>query len=472
MRAVKKGKKEAESQGQAGQEERKAMQSKEPPAILIRGLKKQYRLGAIGGKTLQEELQSWWARKRGKEDPNLRIGTRTDLIGKKFMALDGIDLEIAQGETVGIIGANGAGKSTLLKILSRITAPTQGDIDIYGRITSMLEVGTGFHGEMTGRENVYMNGAILGMTRSEIDSQLDKIIEFSEIGEFIDTPVKRYSSGMFVKLAFSVAAHLKSEIMIMDEVLAVGDMAFQHKCLDKMREAAEVEGRTVLYVSHNMNTIRRLCRRCILLESGKIIYDGEVEHAIALYMDRSAGENPVDLDLTRMVHNTPEEEPALQMTHLTLPGKVTAAYEAGEPLVLDLTLRVRRPQDRAQFRITLRTDTDAGLGTAWSDDIDLSKEVPEIPEEPEGSVSECCLRFTLNMDSIAKGVFYVSIGLYSRDEIGRALMIDHITRAFKIEVVGSPVWYTNAYGNVALPKIGYSVKSLRSRHARDAELVP
>ncbi len=451
MRRVKMDKQGAGAQVQAAQKQG-------PPAIVIRGLKKQYRLGAIGGKTLQEELQSWWARKRGREDPNLRIGTRTDLIGKKFMALDGIDLEIRQGETVGIIGANGAGKSTLLKILSRITAPTQGDIDIYGRITSMLEVGTGFHGEMTGRENVYMNGAILGMTRSEIDSQLDKIIEFSEIGEFIDTPVKRYSSGMFVKLAFSVAAHLKSEIMIMDEVLAVGDMAFQHKCLDKMREAAEVEGRTVLYVSHNMNTIRRLCRRCILLEKGKILYDGEVEHAIALYMDRSAGENQVDLDLTRMVHNTPEEEPALQMTHLILPGKVTAVYEAGEPLVLDLALRVRRPQDRVQFRITLRTDTDAGLGTAWSDAIDLRKEVSEIPGDQEGAASQCCLRFTLNMDSIAKGVFYVSIGLYSRDEIGRALMIDHITRAFKIEVVGSPVWYTNAYGNVALPRISYRVR--------------
>ena len=441
------------------------------PAIVIRGLKKQYRLGAIGGKTLQGELQSWWARKRGKEDPNLRIGTRTDLIGKKFMALDGINLDIAQGETVGIIGANGAGKSTLLKVLSRITAPTEGDIDIYGRITSMLEVGTGFHGEMTGRENVYMNGAILGMTRSEIDSQLDKIIEFSEIGEFIDTPVKRYSSGMFVKLAFSVAAHLKSEIMIMDEVLAVGDMAFQHKCLDKMREAADVEGRTVLYVSHNMNTIRRLCQRCIVLENGKIIYDGDVEHAIALYMDRSAGQNQVDLDLTQMAHNTMDEKPALEMTHLTLPDKVTATYEEGEPLTLDLQVRVRKPMDKVRLRITLRTDTDAGLGTAWSDEIDFSQGTSEGLEGQPGETSADdeptgagqgqpakaeqyrSLRFSMNMDSIAKGVFYVSIGLYSRDELGRALMVDHITRAFKIEVLGSPIWYTSAYGNVALPRI-------------------
>ena len=177
------------------------------------------------------------------------------------MALNGVDLTVYKGEALGIIGGNGAGKSTMLKLLSRVTAPTEGEIDIYGRIASMLEVGTGFNGEMTGRENVYLNGAILGMTKAEIDAKMEQIIEFSEVREFIDTPVKRYSSGMYVKLAFSVAAHLDSEIMIMDEVLAVGDMAFQKKCLDKMRDAAKQEGRTVLYVSHNMDTIRQLCDR-------------------------------------------------------------------------------------------------------------------------------------------------------------------------------------------------------------------
>ncbi len=414
----------------------------EKPAILVSGLKKQYRLGLIGGRTLQEELQSWWAKKRGKEDPNTKIGTKTELIGKKFMALDGIDLKIMQGESVGIIGANGAGKSTLLKILSRITAPTEGEIDIYGRISSMLEVGTGFHGEMTGRENIYMNGAILGMSRSEIDEQLERIIEFSEIGEFIDTPVKRYSSGMFVKLAFSVAAHLKSEIMIMDEVLAVGDMAFQHKCLDKMREAAELEGRTVLYVSHNMNTIRRLCKRCIVMEGGKIIYDGEVEHAIALYMDRAIGEDEVDLDLDQCNHARPKEESALWMEHLTLPNKLTAVYEKGEALEVELLLRQRKPVEKARLRMTLRTDTDAGLGTAWSKEFYLN---------PEKELYR--LHFSMPLDWIAKGIFYVSIGLYERDEIGRAQVLDHITRAFKIEITGSPVWYTHTYGNINFPEI-------------------
>ena len=414
-----------------------------PPAIIISGLRKQYRLGAIGGRTLQEDLQSWWAKKQGKEDPNVRIGVKQELIGRKFMALDGIDLQIMQGEAVGIIGENGAGKSTLLKILSRITAPTAGEIDIYGRITSMLEVGTGFHREMTGRENVYMNGAILGMTRAEIDSQIDRIIEFSEIGEFIDTPVKRYSSGMFVKLAFAVAAHLKSEIMIMDEVLAVGDMAFQHKCIDKMRDAADIEGRTVLYVSHNMNTIRRLCRRCIVLEKGKIIYDGDVERAIAIYMDRSVGENQVDVDLSSMAHNTIADAGELRMERLMLPDKVTAVYEQGEPLKLKLRVMVRRPIKDIRLRLTFRTDTDAGLGTSWSEPLDFS----------HAETGKCCtVSCSMDMSMIAKGLFYVSVGLYKKDEIGYNLMVDHITRAFKIEVTGTPNWYTSAYGNVALPE--------------------
>ena len=254
-------------------------------AIQLSGVKKMYKLGQIGGGTLQADLQSWWARKRGKEDPNTKIGTDQRLIGKTFMALNGIDLTIYKGEAVGIIGSNGAGKSTMLKLLSRVTAPTEGDIDINGRIASMLEVGTGFHPEMTGRENVYLNGAILGMTKEEIDAKMEQIIEFSEVRDFIDTPVKRYSSGMFVKLAFSVAAHLDSEIMIMDEVLAVGDMAFQKKCLDKMREAAKKQGRTVLYVSHNMDTIRRLCDRCIVLDKGKVAFEGDVDSSIEKYLE-------------------------------------------------------------------------------------------------------------------------------------------------------------------------------------------
>ena len=196
-----------------------------PVAVRFRHVSKEYRLGELGGKTLQHELQSWWAAKRGKPDPNLPIGMQ-GMKGQRFLALSDIDLTVYEGETLGIIGRNGAGKSTLLKLLCQITAPTEGSIDIYGRIASMLEVGTGFHGEMTGRENIYMNGLILGMTKKEIDSKLEEIIAFSEVAPFIDTPVKRYSSGMYVKLGCAVAAHLSSEIMVMDEVLAVGAAPF------------------------------------------------------------------------------------------------------------------------------------------------------------------------------------------------------------------------------------------------------
>ena len=255
-------------------------------AIKIQGIKKEYRLGVINGGTLQRDVQSFFARILKREDPNTKINSDNGNKNKKFIALDGIDLTIYKGERLGIIGKNGAGKSTLLKLISHITAPTDGTIGINGKVSSMLEVGTGFHAELTGRENIYLNGAILGMNKAEVDSKIDKIIDFSEIGQFIDTPVKRYSSGMYVKLAFSVAAHLDSDIMIMDEVLAVGDLAFQKKCLDKMGDVSRKEGRTILYVSHNMDTIRRLCDRCVVLDKGKIVFDGDVEKAIEIYSEK------------------------------------------------------------------------------------------------------------------------------------------------------------------------------------------
>ncbi len=411
-------------------------------AISIAGLKKQYRLGQIGGTTLQAELQSWWAKKRGREDPNLRIGADPRLIGQKFWALDGVDLTVRKGEALGIIGANGAGKSTLLKILSRITAPTEGDIDIYGRVSSMLEVGTGFHGEMTGRENIYLNGAILGMTRKEIDARMEDIIDFSEVRDFIDTPVKRYSSGMFVKLAFAVAAHLNSEIMVMDEVLAVGDMAFQKKCLSKMREAANVQGRTVLYVSHNMNTIRELCTRCIVLDKGRIVFDGDVEQAIALYMDLAIGEDEVDMDLSQKPHATPDMDFGITMTHLTLRDKVLPIYDNQEPLKMDLTVKISKPVKNVLFRLTLRTDTDQALATSWSEPRNFFR----LGEEK--------VSYSLPLSTLAKGTLYCSIGLFYRNDLGAMVGIDHITRAFKIEIqprLGAAFWHTGAYGYLKLP---------------------
>ncbi len=254
--------------------------------IKIDGLTKRYRLGVIGSGTLYHDLQSLWARIRKKEDPNSKIGNgKATNKNKIFTALKKVDLTVYKGERVGIIGHNGAGKTTLLKLLTRITSPTEGEICIKGKISSMLEVGMGFSAELTGRENIYLNGAILGMTKAEVKSKIEKIIDFSECREFIDTPVKRYSTGMYVKLAFAVAAHLDSDITVMDEVLAVGDIAFQKKCITKMREISADEERTVLYVSHNMDTIRELCTRCIVLNSGEKVFDGDVESAIKIYND-------------------------------------------------------------------------------------------------------------------------------------------------------------------------------------------
>jgi len=254
--------------------------------ISVENLSKAYRLGVINHGMLYKDLQSWWARFRGKEDPNSVIGmyNQEQIDGDdRFWALRDINFQVKQGDRVGIIGKNGAGKSTLLKILSRVTAPTKGNVRVKGRIASLLEVGTGFHPELTGRENVFLNGAILGMSKQEITKKFDEIVDFAGIGKFIDTPVKRYSSGMYVRLAFAVAAHLEPEILVVDEVLAVGDAEFQKKAIGKMEDVSKGEGRTILFVSHNMAAIKGLCNDCLLIETGKITMFDNVDKVISKY---------------------------------------------------------------------------------------------------------------------------------------------------------------------------------------------
>jgi lipopolysaccharide transport system ATP-binding protein len=254
--------------------------------ICVEGLSKRYRLGTIGTGTLSRDLNQWWAKFRGKEDPYAKLDTEGTASFKKdeFWALQNLNFEVKQGEVLGIIGKNGAGKSTLLKILSRVTTPTLGEIKVDGRIASLLEVGTGFHPELTGRENIFLNGAILGMTKREIKSKLDEIISFSGVERHIDTPVKRYSSGMHVRLAFAVAAHLEPEILIVDEVLAVGDADFQKKCLGKMREVSQKEGRTILFVSHSMQAIKNLCNKAMWLHQGRLQTIGDVSTVVNKYI--------------------------------------------------------------------------------------------------------------------------------------------------------------------------------------------
>ena len=256
--------------------------------IKAENISKQYRLGLVGTGTVKDDMKRWWHNLRGKEDPFLKIGEANDRSSKGesdyVWSLRDINFEIIQGDSVGIIGRNGAGKSTLLKILSQVTQPTTGKIYTKGRIASLLEVGTGFHPEMTGRENIYLNGAILGMRKHEIKRKFDEIVAFSGVERYIDTPVKRYSSGMYVRLAFAVAAHLESEILIVDEVLAVGDAEFQKKCLGKMNEVSKGEGRTVLFVSHNMAAVKSLCNSGIVLKNGSMSFQGTAESAVAQYL--------------------------------------------------------------------------------------------------------------------------------------------------------------------------------------------
>ncbi|MFY8180899.1 MAG: polysaccharide ABC transporter ATP-binding protein [Flavobacterium sp.] len=256
-------------------------------AIIAENISKQYRLGEVGTGTITHDLNRFWHKVRGKENPYLKIGEandRTSIGGSKYVwSLKDINFEIQQGDAVGIIGRNGAGKSTLLKLLSKVTKPTTGSFKVNGRVASLLEVGTGFNPEMTGRENIYLNGAILGMRRAEITRKFDEIVAFSGVERFIDTPVKRYSSGMYVRLAFAVAAHLESEILIVDEVLAVGDAEFQKKCLGKMGDVSKGEGRTVLFVSHNMAAVKTLCKKGILLENGQMKYSGDVNEVLDIY---------------------------------------------------------------------------------------------------------------------------------------------------------------------------------------------
>lgn len=260
-------------------------------SIKAENLSKAYQIGQIGTGTISRDIERWWMTKvMRREDPFLKVGEVNDRSIKGssdiVWSLKDINFEIEQGDAVGIIGKNGAGKSTLLKLLSRVTSPTSGRIKLKGRVASLLEVGTGFHPELTGRENIYLNGSILGMRKKEIDRKFDEIVDFSGVERYIDTPVKRYSSGMYVRLAFAVAAHLESEILIVDEVLAVGDAEFQKKCLGKMKDVSKGEGRTVLFVSHNMSAVKVLCENGILLENGKLGYAGEIESVVSRYANK------------------------------------------------------------------------------------------------------------------------------------------------------------------------------------------
>lgn len=411
--------------------------------IKIEDLHKQYRLGTIGGGTLQADLQSCWARVRGKEDPNIIIGAKKHIKNETFMALYEINLEVYKGDTLGVIGGNGAGKSTMLKILSRVTAPTKGNVFINGRISSMLEVGTGFNGELTGRENIYLNGAILGMSNAEVDSKIEHIIDFSEIRQFIDTPVKRYSSGMYVKLAFAVAAHLDSEILVMDEVLAVGDMKFQQKCLGKMGDVANKEGRTVLYVSHNMNTIRQLCNRCMVLERGLIIYDGSVEEAIQIYMGNKKNKE-TSYDYNNYIR-TDSVTRKVFIKHIEL-NTQTNEIAFGEKLSLNISYNVNGSFNNLYFRIVILYLDDTPIGLSLTPNLCEKNISGEIIEKIE-----------LNTQILAPGEYLVNLICFEVNNFGAYVIHDIIKPAFYFTVLSNKTvmynleWDRRWWGNIKFP---------------------
>ncbi len=351
--------------------------------VRVEKLWKQYQLGTINHGTLAQDLNSWWAKIRGKEDPNLRVDQRLQVSKRSmsqasdhFWALRDVSLDVKQGEALGIIGKNGAGKSTLLKILSKVTAPTKGQIKIKGRVASLLEVGTGFHPDLTGRENIFLNGAILGMSKVEIRSKFDEIVTFAEIAPFIDTPVKRYSSGMYVRLAFAVAAHLDPEILIVDEVLAVGDAAFQRKCLGKMSDVAS-EGRTVLFVSHNMAAVRNLCGQVVWLDGGKVLKTGPSASVVDEYLRDNL---IVDsLQEIRQQLKTIAEDPIVKLLDIAIyqKGQLTNTVLNGSSVEIEIHYEVKQKKTGVRVFFDLCDEERNILVRTFHDDDADSMEVVE-----------------------------------------------------------------------------------------------
>lgn len=401
--------------------------------IKVEDVYKEYWLGSIDRHSFHEEML------RRKNSQQAKIPER-----KHINALNGVSFEVERGEAVGIIGANGAGKSTLLKILSRVTAPTKGKVYLDGTLSSMLEVGTGFHPELSGRENIYINGTILGMTRKEINEKIDDIIEFSEIRDFIDTPVKRYSSGMFVKLAFSVAAYLDSDIMILDEVLAVGDMKFQKKCLDKMRELSEKEGRTLLCVSHNMVTISKFCKRCIVLDKGKVIFDGDTQEAIRHYFgEKKSTETYIDFSDNRRFLWLQRDE--IRLLDAEYVGKEDAEFWEGENIRLKFNWLYQKDVVNLCLRVEVFDSVENAVCASFLYDYE-SKDAGEY-----GGVT-----VDLDISLLQEGKYKTIYTLFVRDTDGESIDLDCVNGLdFEKRIVSERkiVWHAKSWGSIELPEL-------------------
>ena len=387
--------------------------------ISVEHLTKQYELGVIGTGTLSRDLNRWWARVRHQPDPYTRIGQQDAFarIGESILALDDVSFTVQQGEALGIIGRNGAGKSTLLKILSRVTAPSSGVVKVKGRIGSLLEVGTGFHPELTGRENVYLNGAILGMKKEEVTRKFDEIVDFSGVEKFIDTPVKRYSSGMYVRLAFAVAAHLDPEILIVDEVLAVGDAEFQKKCLGKMGDVAG-EGRTVLFVSHNMAAIQTLCKRAILLVQGAITQDGQAESTVSHYLS-AFGYNLSDNLAERIDRSGSGISRIVKIAAVNPANDSNSLLITGGPIRFDFYYSQPLPEPSVAF--TIYDESDVPIATFDS--------TLHTPNDNHSSSKINVFSCQFGEFLLSPGSYFVNAALRNREEL-----VDHVEKAFHFSV--------------------------------------
>ncbi len=361
-------------------------------AIKVEGLSKMYRLGEISSGTIHQDFQRWLSKVRGQEDPYLEIGQEFGSTKGFSWALNEISFELHKGEILGVIGKNGAGKSTLLKILSKITRPTKGHVYLDGRVASLLEIGTGFHPEMTGRENIFMNGAILGMKRKEIKDKFDEILDFSGIGKYIDTPVKRYSSGMYMRLGFSVTAFLEPEILIIDEVLAVGDIEFQSKCLGRINEVSKNDGRTVLFVSHNMDAIRNLCTQSILLDKGKLIKTGNTDEVLKLYSDTSIKEKELV-----WVRAKASDQPCIEQIAIEIMG-------VQPDLELILSCRCKAP-DSGFKKSNLAIDIKNGLG------VTIMQAIPDINPFITLSTEPVNIKIRVLLQGLVPDKYFVSVWL-------------------------------------------------------------
>lgn len=405
-------------------------------AIELEHLSKQYTLGTIGSGTLYRDLNVWWASIRGRANPYQKVGQINDRTlkadGDYVWALRDINLKIEEGDVVGIVGGNGAGKSTLLKILSRVTTPTTGRITTYGRIASLLEVGTGFHQEMTGRENIFMNGAIMGMTRAEITHKLDEIVDFAGVAKYIDTPVKRYSSGMTVRLGFAVAAFLEPEILVVDEVLAVGDAEFQKKAIGKMKDVSHAEGRTVLFVSHNMAAVRNLCNTGILLENGCIKYNGEIGDVIDYYMSSFHSQKT---DLRVVVNDQMRDMNRSLLATIEMAEFVNSdsVFASDEEITIRIHVKSKKDFDKLRVNIGIMDFQDAPLGT-YSSDAFFSIKNDETK----------ILEYTLCPTNLALGTYYIafSVGQGNSQEGETNFDVVHHVLSFEIDKMSK---VTNSY---------------------------